>query len=189
MGDNLSAYIEKAKELLEKSLDLFKLGYGQTDRLLLEVEKLKASFSNLYEKATRMEKEEAMEYLFILDSLQGIIYSIEGIVYSLKQLTKERIPLSDKAVREVEELKESVSSLLKDLSDLLKIKNKTLAEAIAEKAKNISKKADSFSLEHEERVIAGICTPKASPIYLNVLTSVKGISYNIYKIAKRVLMS
>ncbi len=189
MGEALISYVENARKLLEKSLELFKLGYGQTDKLLMDAEKLKASFSNLYEKATRMDKAEAMEYLFILDSLQGIIYSIEGIIHSLKELAKERIPLSDKAVREIEELKGSVSSLLKDLSDLLKIKNKTLAEAVAEKAKGVSRKADNFSLEHEERVIAGICTPKASPIYLNVLTSVKGISYNIYKIAKRVLIS
>ena len=189
MGNDIVSYIEDARKLLEKTLELFKLGYGQTDELFLEIERLKTSFSNLYEKATKMEKEEAMEYLSILDSLQGIIYNIEGIIYSLKELSKGRIPLSDKAVREVEELRASISSLLKDLSDLLKIKNKTLAEAVAEKAKSISKKADNFSLEHQERVIAGICTPKASPIYLNVLTSVKGISYNTYKIAKRVLMS
>ncbi len=188
--EKLLGVVDRSKDVLKDLLGLFaKAGAGSLESVKEKLGKLKGEFGLLYEKLAekvRKEDREVSKLFSIIDSMQVIIYNIEGIAFNLDDLVENKIPLSDKAINEINELNNSLQGLFTDLSDLLKVKNKTLAKALIREAREVSKKADNFSLEHEGRVISGICLPKASPIYLNVLASIKGISYSISRISKRI---
>ncbi len=181
-----SKVVSSCREVVDRWLSIVKPEKKKVAELKKAIEDLKSRFSSTYQSFVDREKsgERIRDYFPLANSIGNIIYNLEGIAHSLSVVVDEGIPFSDKAVSEVEELKKDLSRLLKDLEDLIKTENETLAKALEEEAKKVSSKADSFLLYHEERIITGVCLPKASPVYLNLLTSVKGISHEVFKAAR-----
>ncbi len=184
----LSEIVSSCRDVIGRYLTILKPDPGALEGFRDRLSQIKSSFSKLYESFVegKKSKEENMADLHIMDSFEGILFNLEGVLHSLRSIVDDRVVFSDKAVGEVDELRADLSNLLKDLEDLIATYNKTLAKALREEAKEVSKKADSFSFYHEERIVAGICTPKASPVYLNLLSSTKGISYGVFRIAKNI---
>jgi hypothetical protein len=48
--------------------------------------------------------------------------------------------------------------------------------------KRLCELADEYAIFHEERLIAGVCSPKSAPVYLDILESFSSVIWHIRKI-------
>jgi Na+/phosphate symporter len=117
--------------------------------------------------------------------LERIGDSLESIIHSVSTKIKDGIMFSDKAVKEIESLFEGLAELLECLHDCLKTKNRILISHIIEQSKELSQLANDYSYPHQERLIAGVCSPKASPIYLDIVDSLRNIAMHISFMTER----
>jgi Na+/phosphate symporter len=133
-------------------------------------------------------KEWARPYLSIVSSFDRMGYNIDGILDRLKKMVRERIFFTDRAIKEVNDVFQETMGLLGNLPDLILTQNRLLAQEMKVKGKQTLKKADGYSDEHEQRLIAGVCVPKASPIYLDILVSLKGIVVHTLEIGEKIVV-
>ena len=61
--------------------------------------------------------------------------------------------------------------LLKTAGDAILTKNEVLKKYVADKYVSLSQTVDAYSEEHEDRLIKGVCQPKSSSLYLNIVDS------------------
>ncbi len=127
--------------------------------------------------------EAARMYSSIPSHLERIASNIEHIIRIVEQKNRENILFSDKAVSEMNFLFNRIKEVLSNLSDLVLARNKYLANYIIESEHEIERTANEFSTLHEERLIEGLCMPKASGIYVIILDSLKRIAWNAKEIA------
>ncbi len=98
---------------------------------------------------------------------------LESIANCARIRARDGIPFSDKALAELTQLFNLFEEILKDFSDSILAPRPELLEGILAKEKTLAQKAVDFALAHEARLISGLCVPKASSLYLDILDSVK----------------
>jgi Na+/phosphate symporter len=72
---------------------------------------------------------------------------------------------------------------MKSVGDIILTKNALLTNHIVVEAEKLNKSANDSATLHEERLVLGICKPKSSSLFLDLLDSFKGILYHLKKIA------
>ncbi len=132
-------------------------------------------------------REWAKPYLSIASSLDRMTYNIEGILDRLKAKSQNHLLFSDQAVKEVNDVFQEAMRLLEKLPDLITTQDKILAQRIGEEGRSMFRIANGYSVEHEERLIQGICVPKHSPIYLGIIESLKGVMVHILEVSGKVV--
>jgi Na+/phosphate symporter len=137
--------------------------------------------------ASEKGREWAKPYLSIAFSFDRMTYNIEGILDRLKAKSQNHILFSDQAVKEVNDVFQEAMRLLRSLPDLITTGNKALAQRIGEEARSMFKIANSYSEDHEERLIQGICVPKHSPIYLGIIESLKGVMVHTLEVSGKIV--
>ena len=187
----------KLSQDLTKMLEMALQGFGtMTEKSVKETEKIKKEVQKssselarfLISKGAPGEKgsEWAKPFLSMSSSFDRMSYNIEGILDRLKRMAQEDIPFSDRAITETTHIFQEVIGLMKSLPDLILTQNKILFQHIQEKGKAVFKEADAYSEEHERRLIEGVCMPKASPVYLAILESVKAITMHVADLSERI---
>ncbi len=131
-------------------------------------------------------KEWVKPYLFIASCFDRMGYNIEGILDRLKRMIRGQILFTDRAIKEIDDIFLETIGLLENLPDLFLTRNKLLAQQVAAKGKSVFTLADAYAEEHEKRLIEGICVPQSSPVYLDILTSLKDIVGLVREIAEKV---
>jgi Na+/phosphate symporter len=137
--------------------------------------------------ASEKGREWAKPYLSIAFSFDRMTYNIEGILDRLRAKSQNHILFSDQAVKEVNDVFQEAMRLLRSLPDLITTGNKTLAQRIGEEGRSMFKIANSYSEDHEERLIQGICVPKHSPIYLGIIESLKGVMVHTLEVSGKIV--
>ena len=132
-------------------------------------------------------RERVKPYLSLASSFDRMGYNIDGILDRLKKKVQEQMLFTDRAVKEINDVFQETMNLLENLPDLILTQNKLLAQQMGEKGKLILKMADQYSEGHEQRLIEGVCVPKSSPLYLDILFSLKGIVAQIIEISGKLV--
>ena len=132
-------------------------------------------------------KERIKPYLSIASSLGLLNYNIQSTLDRIRGKSENHILFSDQAVKEVNGVFEQAVGLLGDLPSLFTTEDKSLAQRIGEGGRSVIKMADAYSDEHEERLIDGICIPEHSPIYLNILESLKGVTVHTLAVSGKIV--
>ncbi len=110
---------------------------------------------------------------------------IEDIIGCIRTKIREGILFTDKAVSEITYLMERLQEVLKNTGSIILARNRIVREYIKESAVEISRSANDFSTMHEERLVEGLCMPKASPLFLDIMDALKGISWHAKEIAEK----
>ena len=110
---------------------------------------------------------------------------IEDIIGCIRTKIKEGILFTDKAISEVTFLMERLREVLKNTSDIILARNRIIRDYVKESATEISRSANEFATMHEERLVEGLCMPKASPLFLDIMDALKGISWHAKEIAEK----
>lgn len=110
---------------------------------------------------------------------------VENIAGCIRTKIREGILFTDKAVSEVTFLMERLQEVLKNTSNIILARNRIIREYIKESATEISRSANDFSTMHEERLVEGLCMPKASPLFLDIMDALKGVAWHAKEIAEK----
>jgi Na+/phosphate symporter len=187
-------------QILLRTLELAYQGFRTLDQELFAeaenaVEEARMHMSELtrllISKCVSSEKEQERECIkrFLpLSSCYGrMTYNMDGIMDRLRKMVREGIPFSDRGSREISEIFGATIQILKSLPDLILTQNELLVEHNEERAKTLFKTANACAEEHEMRLIEGLCAPKASPIYLGFMESLKAIASHSLEIGKKII--
>ena len=114
---------------------------------------------------------------------------IEAISRSMRTKIKEGLLFSDRAVSEISFLLKRTEEVLQNTGDMILARNIIIREYVKESAAEISRSANEFATMHEDRLIAGVCVPKASPLFLELMDAIKGIAWHAKEIAIELTIS
>jgi Na+/phosphate symporter len=134
--------------------------------------------------ASQAQEARAKMYVGVPAHIGRIGDGLTRVAESLVGKIKGDILFSDKATGELDYLFGRTRDILVNVRDMVLAPNTLVARHMAESEKAVEKMADDYSTKHEERLIEGLCTPKASQLYLQMLDAFKTISWHSKEIAK-----
>jgi len=133
----------------------------------------------------RVERED--EAVFLPMHLGRIVSNIEMLAADAERVVREGALFTDRARREINGLLDTVILLVDDLHDALRTGNRTLVRAILDGGRECETRAHEYALQHEQRLIEGVCQPRASSIYLAMLDHVRGIEWHARQLAGKLV--
>lgn len=125
-------------------------------------------------------------YVTIPTNLLRITENIEKISELISTKIKEDLLFSDRAISEITFLLQRITDILRPTSDIILAPNSILGNYIRESEAGIVRRAIDYATLHEERLIEGLCLPKASALYINILDAIKNIAWHCKEIANKV---
>lgn len=129
--------------------------------------------------------EAPQELVFVPMHLERIGDNIEFLVRAIKTMVQEGIPFTEKAMREINTLFEKAIELIECVRDVIPTKNRVLIRYVLEAGPQYEKMANEYALSHQQRLIEGVCMPKASSMYVAILDYLKGIEWHTRQIAQK----
>jgi Na+/phosphate symporter len=122
---------------------------------------------------------------FIPGHLERIGDAVEGLIRCLRTMEAEGTLFTDRGIREVNTLFEKATELLECARDLTLTGNRVLARHIEGESSRFHDLASEFARAHEERLIEGVCMPRASSAYLAILDYLREAVRHTRRIAER----
>ncbi len=126
----------------------------------------------------------ASSYASVPSHMGRIGDSLARIASSLKTKARDNVLISDKATAELDYMFGRTRDIMVNARDMVLAPNTLVAMHMAESEQAIEKIADDYATKHEERLIEGLCAPKASQIYIQMLDAFKSIGWHAREIAK-----
>ncbi|HEX9145262.1 MAG TPA: PhoU domain-containing protein [Candidatus Binatia bacterium] len=127
------------------------------------------------------------EILFVPMHLERVGDNIEFLIRAVDTMIKAGMPFTERAMGEVNTLFRKAIELLECVRDTVLTKNKILMQHIVDEGKQFDSRVDEFALLHQQRMIEGVCVPKASSLYLAILDYLKGIESHCRQIGLKLL--
>jgi Na+/phosphate symporter len=162
--------------------DLKKCLFSRNKRLMNETKKnlatsVKASVP-LFEEVMEKKEKNALDQWFIelLPSLQRLGIAVDDLLGGVQIAVDAEISLTDKAFGEISEAMALLKDLARDTNDVLATKNSHFRAYAVSSAEHLLKRTCECGIEHEQRLVVGVCQPKASFLYLDIMDSVKRIA-------------
>ena len=200
--DDIKEFIDELRGMCykaEKMLDISLQGFSKHSIKLIEkAEKLSKELhyeevdfaAGLVEKAKSLGSDSEKKHLMGLVSVGNHIEMIEDNVLRLlnciKTKVNESMLFSEKAVDELDYLFSNTRDVLKNTGDALATENKAIIKHVLDTEASLSQVADTYEIEHEDRLVSGLCTPKASVLYLDMVNSIKEINWHIKQVLERI---
>ncbi len=124
-------------------------------------------------------------WAFVPGHLERIGDQAETILRCVRIILGDGVPFSDRAVGEVGELMGRAAELLRLVRDTLQTRNRFLLDTLARKGKALATRAAGFAEAHEARLVEGVCSPRASSLFLAIIDSLRGIEWHARQIGQR----
>ena len=151
------------------------------------VEILSSNLSFAEKIITEGQKNEVdKRFLSLLVPLQKIASAVRSLMAKQKTTLRRDVIFSVKAITEITELLTVMKTQFRDTRDLILTKNPSLKENIKSGVERIIEMADKYTLVHQERLITGVCTPKASYLYLDVIGSIKRVAQELVSFSEKI---
>lgn len=112
---------------------------------------------------------------------------LESVLNVCRIKARDGILFSDRAQAELGQVFELLASMLKDFRDVLTTHNKTLLEHIISEANQVTQRVLDFNVAHEERLCVGLCSPRASSLYLDILDSIRYANHHLLDMCQSLL--
>lgn len=118
--------------------------------------------------------------------LERIGDNIELLSRCSSTIIKEGVCFSDRAIKEINTLFDQAIEILQSAGDGLKTNDKEKLVNVREEGRKFQEIIGEYSLSHYDRMIEGVCMPKASSSYLAMLDYLSGIEKHVRNIVERV---
>jgi Na+/phosphate symporter len=86
----------------------------------------------------------------------------ELLIRAIRTMIEEGIPFTDRALREINSLFEKTIELVECVRDAIITRNRVLIRHVLEEGQRCESLANEYALFHQQRLIEGVCMPKAS---------------------------
>lgn len=120
----------------------------------------------------------------VITRLEQISRYVVRIATAVQTKNAAQVLLSDKAHKELDYLIERVRDILVHTKDYVLSDSPLGALHVIRVEVLVEKAATESATHHEERLIEGLCMPKASSIFLEILDSLKSIAWYSREIAQ-----
>jgi phosphate:Na+ symporter len=125
------------------------------------------------------------KFLVLLPSLQRIGMSVQTLLARARTKIDSDILFTDKGLSELRHVILGVKDLVRDAKDILTTGNPHLRREMKSEMEKLVKVADDFALEHQERLITGLCTPQASYLYIDMIDALKRTARELAHVAEK----
>ena len=168
-----------------KKLDQERLREAQKiGKALHEKEKvLTHSIMTRYSRGENVSDEIAISH--IPSHLERIGDNIELLLRCSASIIQDGVCFSDRAISEINTLFDKAIEILQSAGDALKTNDKKKLLNVGEEGRKFQEIIRGYSLSHYDRLIEGVCMPKASSLYLAILDYLSGIEKHIRNIVER----
>jgi Na+/phosphate symporter len=124
---------------------------------------------------------------FVPGHLERVGDAIEGLLRCLRTMWSEGTVFTERGTREINQLMETASELLECARDVTLTRNRVLAQHVELESLRFHDMASDFARAHEERLIEGVCLPKASSTYLAMVDYLREIVRHARRIGARMV--
>ncbi len=188
----LAKKIESITEHLQEGLKLLFQGFykanpkylGEVQKKTDEIESLVAEVQKIVSDDPSYKTEEIAAAASIMSHYQKINFDLQKLSSSVDSKNKDGVLFTEKAVTELEEIFRGVGDLFVHLNDILLTRNAVLVDHILTEKKKYKQLSRQFSLEHQDRLIKGLCLPHSSSLYLAILESLEDILWHLQAIVE-----
>ncbi len=111
---------------------------------------------------------------------------VESAIRTVHAKVNEGTLFSDKAVSELRDIFESTKALLRDVKDAVLTRNPVLVQHVLGGSEQLSKSAAEYSTAHEERLVAGVCQPRHSSLYLEIMDNLRQSGWHVKEMATKI---
>ncbi|GAB4390656.1 MAG: hypothetical protein Kow0025_24190 [Thermodesulfovibrionales bacterium] len=167
------------------SLDLLQEGFIYSN--LKRLEEAGSALEGVRQGAGRLAGQQKGEfggaYACVPSHVERVARELERMVDALRRKAREDVLFSDKALNEVNFMFEKTRDILSNTRDMVLARNTIIGNYLVEAEHALGVLANDFSTRHEERLIEGLCLPKSSAVYIELLDAFKSIAWHAKEIA------
>jgi len=201
--ENLATIREKINQTAELTFSMLKgtfRGFMEHDLDILAVvlkdeEKLnameRAITLSLVEvakgKVTDQDKQNIMLLSNIVADLEEVGDYIKDMIERIEIKIQERLLFSEEALLEYKHLYSVVETALSDIVNSCKMDDKDFAKGVLSDKEHVDTLVEKYRNAHTQRLIAGICDPRAGNMFLNLLDFTGQIFHHTESIAINIL--
>jgi len=169
---DLYLLMHKAEQMLELTEDAFmKSKVGSLDQAETLAQEIRSREDALTEKLAKLAPSDstARAILSVPVHIEKVAVSIERVVSNVRVKIKEGLLFSDKAILETGRLLVKGKELLKKAGESIVTASPATMETVRNDSDALIRMSNEFATSHEDRLVAGECSPKASSNYLCML--------------------
>jgi len=122
---------------------------------------------------------------FVPLHLERIGDNIELMVRALTRVIRDGIPFTERAIGELHILFTKAIELLECVRDAIATQNRILVHYVQTAGQHYGDMVNEYALSHQQRLIEGLCLPKASSVFVALLDYLKGIVSHISQITNK----
>ena len=175
------AFIEHDVELISKALE-------EENKLnSLEEDINKEIIALAGAPVSSKEKAQLITYPNIAGDFELIGDYCKDILERIQIKIEEKLLFSEGAVEEYKDLYNKTKGALDEVVFVLEKDNPALIKEVLRKEEHIDTLVDKYRQNHDQRMLAGECTPMGCNMFLNMLDFTAAVYYHIKKIAKSIL--
>ena len=175
------AFIEHDVELISKALE-------EENKLNALEDEINKSIIDLgHTDLAQQEKLRVIVYADIAADFELIGDYCKDILERIQIKIEEKLLFSEGAVEEYKDLYNKTKGALDEVVFVLEKDNPALIKEVLRKEEHIDSLVDKYRHNHDQRMLAGECTPMGCNMFLNMLDFTAAVYYHIKKIAKSLL--
>lgn len=125
-------------------------------------------------------------YVNMVLSLQIIALALDNLITKMLVKAETATLFGDKATKEIKSLLEITYSQFKDTKDYVLTKNTVLKQNVLMAKEKLIDLVTEYDVVHQNRLITGVCMPKASYLYIDITSSLKRIAKGIADFTEKV---
>lgn len=125
------------------------------------------------------------DILFIPMHLERIGDNVENLLRCIGMIRRDGIPFTGQAVSEISTLFERSVGLLECVRDLIPTRDRILMRHVVKGGEEFQILAGEYAQAHQQRLIQGLCLPKASSSFLALLDYLREIEWHTRQIVQK----
>lgn len=184
--DNLAIMVDMARSAFNHQCRQM-LAEMEHHKVIVEEEIALATerIDNLLAEISAKDQVNAIKLHSVLAHLQIVTEALGELVHPLRRQITDGVPFSPKACIQINDLLKGHLEILRALADILKTDNDVLKTYISdEKGPQLCSLCIEFATDHEARLIEGLCTPHAAPLYLGILDCLRVMAQHEISVAQ-----
>lgn len=180
--------MHKAQSMLELTEEGFMKSkmssLDQADEVAREIHLKEDSLTSALAKLAATNTE-ARSMLSVPSSIEKIATNIHRISLNSRERIKDGLLFSDKAVIETGKLFTKAKDILKKSGEAVVTSAAATIDTVLAETDSLERMANDFATAHEERLVTGECSPKASSNYLTILYAFDDMGEHIKNSVKK----
>lgn len=138
-------------------------------------------------KITTTDKKNVMPLSDIVGDLEEIGDYIKDMIERIEIKIQEDLLFSEEALDEYKHLYSVVETGLQDVVNSLKINDKNFVKRVLRDEEHVDNLVGKYRNAHTQRLMSGICDPRAGNMFLNLLDFTAQIFHHTKAVAKNIL--